>query len=71
MNMRDSINAENLGPYEGYVRSLEAERDQLREQVKRVEDAVEVIEGTRFALPPMDASECAIVLREALRGTTP
>jgi chromosome segregation ATPase len=43
---------------------VEAER--LRAQVGRVEKAVEVIHGTRHASPLVDASECVVILRNAL-----
>jgi len=44
----------------------EAEVERLRAVLGRVEEAVRVIEGTRYAEPPMDASECVVVLRQAL-----
>jgi chromosome segregation ATPase len=45
---------------------LRAEVERLRAKVGRVEEAIEVIHGTRHASPPMDASECVVILRNAL-----
>jgi len=47
---------------------LTARVNELEGTVGRVEDAVEVIYGTRHANPPMDASECVVILRQALGG---
>ena len=44
--------AENLGPYEPYVRKVEAERDQLR-RLSKLQD--KVLAAYRTGIPPTDA----------------